>query len=57
MNEEEFDDLASLESLVTRAGASAEAGVEGHTTPLGGAAEDPAAAAASAQVVGMGWWF
>jgi hypothetical protein len=53
MNEEEVDDLVGLESLVTRAGASAEAGVEGYTTPPGGAAEDPAAAAASAQVEGM----
>jgi hypothetical protein len=38
---------------VTRVGALVEAGAEGHTTPLGGAAEDPAAAAASAQVEGM----
>jgi hypothetical protein len=53
MNEEEVDDLADLESSVTRASALAEAGAEGHITPLGGATEDPAAAPASAQVEGM----
>jgi hypothetical protein len=35
MNEEEVDDLAGLESLVTRVGASAEAGAKGHTSPPG----------------------
>jgi hypothetical protein len=53
MNEEEVDDLAGLESLVTWVGALAEAGAEGHTSPLGGAAEDPTTTAALMQVEGM----
>jgi hypothetical protein len=57
MNEEEVDDLADLESLVTRVGALVEVGAEGHTMPLGGVAEDPMAAADSAQLKGFnrGW--
>jgi hypothetical protein len=53
MNEEEVDDLTGLESSVTRVGALAEAGAKGHTTPPRGVAEDPTAAASSAQVEGM----
>jgi hypothetical protein len=53
MNEEDVDDLAGLESLVTRTGGSAEAGAEGQTTLPRGTIEGPAVAAASAQVEGM----
>ncbi|KAL5681710.1 hypothetical protein ACJX0J_008095, partial [Zea mays] len=49
MNEEDVDDLAGLESLVTRTGGSAEAGAEGQTTLPRGTIEGPAVAAASAQ--------
>jgi hypothetical protein len=50
MNEEEVDDLAGLESLVTWMGGIVEAGVEGLLTPPGGSGEDPEVAVAPAQV-------
>ena len=53
MNEEEVDDLTGLERSVIRVDALAEVGAEGHTAPPGGAANDLAATAASAQVEGM----
>jgi hypothetical protein len=53
MNEEEVEDLAGLESSMTRTGGAEEAGVEGHSAPQAGSGEDPTAASAPAQVEGM----
>ena len=53
MMNEEVDDLAGLESSMTRKGGAEEAGVEGHLAPQDGSGEDPAAASAPAQVEEM----
>jgi hypothetical protein len=49
MNEEEVEDLAGLESSMTRAGGAYEGGVEGHSTPQAGSGEDPTVASTPAQ--------
>jgi hypothetical protein len=53
MNEEEVDDLAGLESSMTRMGGAEEVGVVRHSAPQAGSDEDPAAASAPAQVEEM----
>jgi hypothetical protein len=53
MNEEEVDDLASLESSMTQMDGTVEARVEGLSAPPGGSSEDPATASAPAQVEEM----
>jgi hypothetical protein len=53
MNEEEVDDLAGLESSMTRMGGAEEARVEGHSAPQDGSSEDPAAVSAPVQVEAM----
>jgi hypothetical protein len=53
MNEEEADDLASLESSVNWVGGTMEVGVEGLSAPPGGSGEDPAVAVAPTQVEEM----
>jgi hypothetical protein len=52
MMNEEVDDLAGLESSMTRMGGMEEVGVEGHSAPKAGSGEDPAAST-SAQVEEM----
>jgi hypothetical protein len=50
MNEEDVEDLADLESLMTQKDAAAEAGAEEQTLLQRGGAEGPATTDASAQV-------
>jgi hypothetical protein len=53
MMNEEVDDLAGLESSMTRKGGAEEAGVEEHSAPQASSGDVPVAASAPAQVEGM----
>jgi hypothetical protein len=53
MNEEEVDDLAGLESSMTRMDGTVEAGVQGLSAPPSGSGEDPTVASAPTQVEEM----